>query len=505
MNRHHENYDEEALNWPPFGKITDQANLWFSGRPYDWQHEILLAFEEDNARVIVSTNNEAGKTSEIIPTIGLSIMNAFPGSQILSTAGVERQVKDQLFRALEQKLRPFPHWHVARDSMKIQGPDVNGLRSSWLGYVPKDAITAEGFHSGMVKNTKGEWCRTLCIYIVDEAKTAKEELFEAVERINPDMRLAISTPGNTEGPFYEGIDQDGLDVGKTDDIWSYRNQIDYSMCPHLMKPYNLRRIDRLIKKHGVESPFIQSMFFGRFANESALFVFGDYLNQIRKAMSGTITGQPGKRKAALEFSGGGDEQTIAIAQGTTIIHWEQYRMKDTDALAKKYVEVLRKFEVEPQDVTADNGGIGKAIVDNMEGMGYRGIYRYMFNAEPMNKAEYADRASEDHFEFRELLKSGAIPLPDDSVLLQQMRERKFQLDDNNRVKLEPKKLLRKRGKQSPDRLDTLIMLYSGFAPVEVKERPKNLMTEGPAARGPYDMESTGMDPAGYFGGMICEE
>ena len=43
-------------------------------------------------RVSVVTPNESGKTSVVIPVLGLSFMTAFPGAQVVSTAGVERQI-----------------------------------------------------------------------------------------------------------------------------------------------------------------------------------------------------------------------------------------------------------------------------------------------------------------------------------------------------------------------------------------------------------------------------
>ena len=90
----------------------------------------------------------------------------------------------------------------------------------------------------------------------------------------------------------------------------------------------------------------------------------------------------------------------------------------------------------------------------------------------MAKHEYADRMTEDHYRFKEMIRMNPdIQIPDDPILMKQMRQRRYHLDDHNRVKLQPKKEHRKRTQESPDRLDTIVMLFSRWRP-PVKEVKK---------------------------------
>jgi hypothetical protein len=73
-----------------------QAIFWDIPKPYDWQADVITECAKPRSRVAVSSNNEAGKTNIIIPLLGLSIMTAFPGAIVFSTAGAEPQIKDQL-------------------------------------------------------------------------------------------------------------------------------------------------------------------------------------------------------------------------------------------------------------------------------------------------------------------------------------------------------------------------------------------------------------------------
>jgi len=113
-----------------------------------------------------------------------------------------------------------------------------------------------------------------------------------------------------------------------------------------------------------------------------------------------------------------------------------------------------------------------AVIDNMESMDYRGINRYMNNQNSISSGEYSDRITEDHYRFIEFLQKYPIKLPNDPLLLKQIRQRRFVLDDHRKVKLELKKMHRSRTGESPDRLDALIMLFANWSmprPVEKVE------------------------------------
>src|SRR3990167_6927652 len=86
----------------PLNYIDD----WDMPSPYDWQVEVMQNVIKPHSRVAISTCNESGKTSLIVPLLGLSVMSVFPGSIIVSTAGAEEQIKGQLFSYLQAKLRP---------------------------------------------------------------------------------------------------------------------------------------------------------------------------------------------------------------------------------------------------------------------------------------------------------------------------------------------------------------------------------------------------------------
>ncbi|MFA5285143.1 MAG: hypothetical protein WC347_06065 [Smithellaceae bacterium] len=455
-----------------------QAQMWSMPELYEWQREIIEEAASPGARVAVSTNNESGKTRILVPLIGLSVLAAFPGATVFSTAGAEEQVRGQLFKYLAGIIRPHEGagWSISASDLTVTAPKIRGLKSRWISRVPRDALTIEGYHGGWEKDDKGEWCWCPVCVIIDEAKSVDAAVFEAAWRIDPDFLFVISTPGEDAGPFFEAIAPDTLDGGikhDPDGLWHYRRKISWRECPHLLTPGKLARREKLIEKYGARSSFIKSFLEGEFqrqTDENNVFTDTD-LERVKLAMRPRANYNPGKKFAGLEFSGGGDEQPIMILDGDKVVYGKVWREEDTDKLAQNFLIDLRRFEVKPQNAIADNGGIGQAIIDNMESREYRGIVRYMNNQDPVSRHEYADRITEDHWRFKEMLRlHPEIQLQDDPVLMKQMRQRRFIMDDHNRVKLEPKRNHRKRTGESPDRLDTLIMTFSEWKPPKKEEK-----------------------------------
>ena len=167
------------------------------------------------SRVVTTWPNEAGKTACIIPIFLLSAMVAFPGCFCYVTSGSEEQVKEQLFlQNLVPIIQPLESrgWKLSTASLTIDAPNGSHL----LGYKCRKGGKAEGFHGRWEKH-HGVFKYRPVIYVVDEAKTVENEIFEAIMRIDPDFLLVVSTPGSEEGWLYNAIDPDSFEGVAGDD------------------------------------------------------------------------------------------------------------------------------------------------------------------------------------------------------------------------------------------------------------------------------------------------
>ncbi len=457
---------EPELHWAPGTSPVEQASRWVPERMYEWQVKGLRDCMVRGARKAIVTPNEAGKTSVFIPVLGLSFMAAFPGCQVVSTAGVIRQIERALWPKLRSAVGRY-RWSVSDDRMQIRAPSVRGVEpSEWISFTTRDPEYAEGFHSKWFVDDNGDVVYAPLVVIIDEGKSfdSEEMIFALVERCDPDVALFISTPGEDSGPFYDAFHKN---KGKPWDT----TEVTWQDCPHLLKGVKLKIREDRIERMGSDHPLVLSSVFGKFYRSGGRYVF-DKMDDVREAMSGKVPWVRGRdgRRGAVEFSGGGDEQVFGVRDGNKIFPLEVFHEKDDVKLVDILVGCFRKWNLKPEDITADNGGAGKTCIDMLAAKGYPGIRRYMFGDPANDKSLYATKAMEDHYELRTKIAQQSIVLPPDVVLEEQMRKRQFLIkNENNVMQLEPKKRLRDRGESSPDRLDTVVMLTCDMEPITFDE------------------------------------
>lgn len=244
---------------------------------------------------------------------------------------------------------------------------------------------------------------------------------------------------------------------------TYRRMVSFFECDHLMEPDKLRVRLMEIEEKGSDDPLVQSWLFGRFMRRgatSAVFTQSE-IDAVKLAMTGASTPIAGPRKAAIDFSAGGDSQCLALAEGTDVKDIRQYHESNQIALARHWVTEFNRLGILPSDVYADAGGMGKICIQYMEtDLQFAGMRSYLNNAKPRHRFRFYDRYTEDHWRLKRLIILGQMRLPKCDELIQQVERRRFQEVEHKVLKLEDKKTLRNRGEDSPDILDALVMLIS---------------------------------------------
>jgi hypothetical protein len=289
------------------------------------------------------------------------------------------------------------------------------------------------------------------LIITDEAKGITDEMFFALRRCGPAVWLVVSTPGEDTGPFWTIFN-------KWKAEWK-THEVGWNDCTHLMSGHKYEERLALIRQYGEDDPYIQSMVFGKFFRKGGRVVF-DRWECVEYAMSGLVSWKRGARRGAVDLSGGGDKQVFGIRDGNMMLDKTEFREKDAVKLGKDLIKLFQRWELAPDQIVADAGGIGAPIIDHLAADGWP-ILRYFGNAAPRDKTAYMDRASEDAFKLKELMAARSISLLNDGDLREQMRKRKYSRknDNSNRIKLEPKEEMRRRGEPSPDDLDMTTMLF----------------------------------------------
>ena len=397
---------------------------------YEKQGEVLRALAPSNSSVSFRSCNDGGKTKRVICAAVLWHLTAFPKGQVISTSGSYRQIKDQLLPSLHAYSNRFPRWKFLH-TPRIETESVNCF---WEGFSTNDAGKFEGHHADV---------DAPLLIIVDEAKTVKDEIFQAIERCKPTRLLIASSPGYAEGEFYRS---------HTTKAKFYKTFVQRATdCPH----WKAEDIAKLREKWGNDHPLFKSMVEADFM-ESVAGAIVD-LKALEDLMANPPTPKIGNRKAFCDFAWGGegDENVLAYRDGNRVTLEETFRADSLHAICGRFVAAFSRLGLKAHEIDGDEGGGGKLICDQLSAMGWR-INRVNNGSAPRFSDHYANLAAEMWFDGAMQISRREIILPDDDDLRAQLLDRKGVDHAKGKLAIESKKDMKARGVGSPDRADAVL-------------------------------------------------
>ncbi len=449
---------------------------------YPVQYDVLRALEAPGACISFRSCNEGGKTKRVICAAILWHLTMFPKGHVISTSGSFRQIKDQLLPALHAYANRFPKWSFLH-TPRIETETINCF---WEGFSTNDAGKFEGHHAD---------ADAPLMIIVDEAKTVKDDIFEAIERCKPTRLLIASSPGYAEGEFYRS---------QTTRAKFYRRFVQRATdCPH----WKTADIAKLRDKWGESHPLYKSMVMAEFMESVVDAVIN--LKALEDLMANPPVEQRARntateRKAFCDFAwgGDGDENVLAYRDGNVVTLEETFRADNLHAICGRFIAAFTRLGLKPHQIDGDEGGGGKLICDQLAAMGWR-INRVNNGAASRVSDHYANLAAEMWFEGAQKIARREIILPDDDDLRAQMLDRKRVPNARGKLALENKSEMRKRGVESPDRADAVFGAMTSVRRLE----SVSLGSHGPAGSFAQQLRdwcdsqdvAEGMMPGSYFG------
>lgn len=443
-----------------------KGNLLYVVNETGWQREVLEAMDPHGAAVTLRASNGGGKTSVIIPGVVFPHMTLFPNSRTVITSGVDRQVKEQVFPALHAHAPKFRGWSFS--GTRIEAP--NG--AVCLGFSTDDGGKFEGWHGNKEElyALSDEKRRELeekfqaqlreltdfmtsgkgpLLIIVDEAKSVRPEIFDAIERCTWQRKLLISSPGPAEGEFYKSHHENAP-------AYTARVQVGADQCPHADHAANAR----LIETRGRNDPLVKSKVFAEFMTKPGDTVIDRATVDLAMRESGRLTWQPGRRKLMCDFAAGGDENVLAERNGNRVTLPRCWRETDTMKACGEFIVEFRKLGLTQADcgiIYGDNDGLGKVMIDCLHKLGWP-IQRVHNNAEPALafKDHYSNRSAEVWWEGGKKVSERQFILPNDDILAGQLASRHPDATTDGKLAVESKKKMKARGVTSPDRADAVL-------------------------------------------------
>lgn len=433
--------------------------------PDTWQTEALTALVE-NPRVAVASGHGVGKTA-LTSWIILWFISTRPNPQIVVTANTKNQLDSKTWRELakwhrQARNKDWFEWTATRFFLKAE-PET--WFASAIPWTEHNSEAFAGTHERHV------------LILFDEASAIADRIWEVIEgamTTEGARWAAFGNPTRNSGRFRECW-------GKFKHRWKT-----FQVDSRTAKMADQRQITAWIEDYGEDSDFVRVRVRGLFPRAgSNQFIPSDVVDACKKYKA---EGYDGLAKVfGVDVARFGDDQNVVcIRQGRRVIALEKWRGIDTMQTASKVMELIEEHD--PDLVFVDGVGVGGGVVDRLVQLAGRSkICEVNAGSAADDWGTYFNKRAEMWGRTRDALKAG-VELPDDNELSDELSAPEYGFDPKNRIQIEKKEDMKKRGLSSPDCADALALTYAQNV---IKNRAKPVR--------PPDFSFANQSEAGWMG------
>lgn len=434
----------------PVKFVRDQ----FGAEPDVWQAEMLMALV-DNQRVGMKACKGPGKSCGEA-WAGWWFLACFPHAKCLATSITGDNLRDNLWAELAtwQKKSPLLmsqfQWNVERITQK-KHPETWFLSArSWSKQADK------GTQSNTLAGHHGEYT----LILIDEAGdipsgvVASADASLSTGKVN--RILMAGNPTRTEGPLYDAWNSQRH-------LWWMKEITGDPADPSRSKRISIKWAQEQIDLWGREHPWVMVNVLGKFPSTQSDKLLGPddvQAAQDRKVSQAEWQHEP--KIMALDVARFGDDRSVlGIRQGKVVPLTRTYRNLDLMELAE---QAAREYwEHLPDALFVDETGIGGGVVDRLRQLQIP-VIGINFGSKPKD-AKFADKRTEMWWDMAIWIKGRNGPdtggcLPRTPELAAELLAPSYYFTANNKMRLESKDDMKKRGIASPDEADMLAMTFS---------------------------------------------
>ena len=458
---------DNPLNFVKFIFPWGKAGTPLEGfkEPRSWQMQELEAITEHvlNNKTLIANKDfpkmyqsatASGRgigKSTLTAWLNLWIMSTQLGATAITTANTEQQLKSRTWAELGKwhTLSLNSHWFdrstmalkpeawfekALKDQLKIDTGYYYAQAQLWSEENP-DAFAGVHNHNGVM-------------LIFDEASGIPKPIWTVSEGFFTEPILhrywfCWSNPRRNTGEFFECFH-------KMRSFWKRRN-----LDSRTVEGTDHSVLEKIIIKYGEDSDEARIEVKGQFPRQGdrqfisrAIVEMAQDRDDINDDFAPIIMGVDPARY-------GDDETCIRFRQGRNgrIIPAVKLKGKDNMEVANECAHLITRYN--PDAVCIDAGN-GTGIIDRLREMGYK-VYEVWFGGKP-DSPEWANKRTEMWARMRDWLNGACIDLDDDLADDLVGPEYKYR-GDSDKIILEPKEEMKKRGLASPDDADALACTF----------------------------------------------
>lgn len=463
-------YVERAFPWGS-GALSDADG------PRAWQRDVLIEIRDhlqnpltrhQPLRIARASGHGIGK-SGLIAMVSKWALDTMPDTRIVITANTE----SQLLTKTSPEIAKWAKLAVTRDWFKVHATSVasteQGHEKAWrLDLVTWSDNNTEAF-AGL--HNKGR----RIVLIFDEASGISDKVWEVALGAMTDedteiLWLAFGNPTLNTGAFRETF-------GKHRHLWNAK-QIDSRTVEGTNKQY----LQEIVDTYGEDSDIAKVRVRGMFPSASSMqFIPLDYVEGAQVRDPGVTLGSDPVIFGVDCARFGDDHSTLAIRCGRDARTRPWKRWHTTDAMTLAGDIALEADKWKPDAIMVDAGNIGAAVIDRLRQLRpdtmvievwFGGSGRDT-ELEPGVTIRTKNKRAEIWAKMRHWLRGGCIPA--DEQLRDDLIGPEYGFDSEQRLELEKKDHMKKRGLASPDDADALACTFA--EPVMPRAVPSYLNPE----------------------------
>lgn len=399
----------------------------------------LKADPQANIREATASGHGVGKTAETSWLIHWA-MSTRPHLAGVVTANTMAQLSTKTWRelALWHKRLINAHWFkwtATRFSHRQH------METWFVAATPNSEHNTEAF-AGLHSKYK--------LIIYDEASAIPDKLWEVTEGAMTDpcsMWFVFGNPTRNTGRFKQCFESDAA-------RWGRRN-IDSRNC----KKTNKAELQEWITAYGEDSDFVRIRILGQFPRAGAMqfipsdIADGAMLREVPYEAYCLVPIVIGVDVARY----GDDKTTIAIRQGRKLHEIRKFRELNTMEVAREVMQAMKDHSGAAA-VFVDGIGVGAGVVDRLQMLGVP-VIEVNGGENAFDDVTYYNKTAEMWDRMRTWLRGGDLPSKDNETR-NALIGREYYFDDKERVRLERKSDMKKRGLDSPDEADALAHTFA---------------------------------------------
>lgn len=446
---------------------------WFNVTPLDYQGDFLTdMFLGDTDRAAFKSAHGVGKTT-LAAWAGWFFLITRENCRVVATAPVQAQLHDVLWPEYSKWWAKMPDG--LREQWRPSGAHIRHVDNpmDWFAVARTSNRDSnlQGFHNQHI------------LVQVDEAAGVPGGVFEVIEGIMSEAELKGSeaflmltgNPNFTAGEFYHAFH-------KNKDLYTrYTVSGDAATQPTATcgKFYVSPRVTEkyrstMARKYGTDGAVYDVRVRGMFPRLDDTAVI-----PLQWAERAASLGVPMFDLVGDSFTlvmdvarMGADETVLGVFRGGHCLELKAWPKTSTeqcvDILYEKH-RSIRKVKGIVDRIVVDEPGVGGGVIDSARRSGlpitaYNGGETMKKDKDPDDDCRmFANRRSRDWWNVRRAMEVGAVSIPDDDTLINQLASVKYDYNEREKILVESKRKMRERlgDDASPDRGDVIVM---GLAP-----------------------------------------